>query len=156
MPETVFLRQELYRQGCGCPLGAAADISPLQGWSLLSRPPPQGLRPGLRYDALTGLSDTPSANSLSAPKGRNNIAQGTALGIPRPTRTQALKGRHNPLADALVVLDDTYRPGNTATPIGRRAMPQLQVVLLRNRSLWTAPVEMRNRRVRRERRGSSL
>jgi len=77
--------------------GAVSDGSPLQGWSSVPQSPralpwaaiAQAF--GLKGKTAQGTVRTPSS---SAPKGRDNSAQGNALGK-ESKRIQALKGRAN-------------------------------------------------------------
>jgi len=75
--------------------GAVSDVSPLQGWSSVAQSPRAlpwaGIAQafGLKGRTAQGTVRTPSS---LAPKGRDNSAQGNALGK-ESKRIQALKGR---------------------------------------------------------------
>jgi len=85
--------------------GAVSDGSPLQGWSSVPQSPralpwaaiAQAF--GLKGKTAQGTVRTPSS---SAPKGRDNSAQGNALGK-ESKRIQALKGRANGWATPLAL-----------------------------------------------------
>jgi len=100
--------------------GAASNGSPLQGWSSVPQSPralpwaaiAQAF--GLKGRTAQGTVRTPSS---SAPKGRDNSAQGNALGK-ESKRIQAMKGRDNG-----AVSDGSPLQGWSSVPQTPRALP---------------------------------